>query len=101
MIKHTCVHFICSKETYKVKCKDVGQVTELVIWHDGSGFASSWYLDKVSSSELPGHPSFLIKKWSTIIDQSQVELLEFEIDAGSMRLKVICNNENFNSTNEI
>ena len=56
------VHFRFSQEEYKIKCQDLGKIESLKIWHDGSGLASAWFLDKVRSH-------FLLRKFDCITMQ--------------------------------
>jgi hypothetical protein len=31
-------------DTFEVTCRDLGELSELTVWHDGSGLGSSWNL---------------------------------------------------------
>ncbi len=37
-----------SQDSYKLKSVDLGPLQKVKVWHDGSGLASDWFLDKVS-----------------------------------------------------
>lgn len=34
-------------DVFGVECEDLGNLTKIRIGHDGSGFGSGWFLDKV------------------------------------------------------
>ena len=44
--------FVSRKDVFDLKLKDVGKVNKLTVTHDGSGFASAWFLEKVGRTVL-------------------------------------------------
>ena len=40
------------EDTYPLTCKELGQLKKLKISHDGKGFKSAWFLEKVGSCSL-------------------------------------------------
>ena len=41
------MYFLFQMDAFVVPAVDLGTLTSLCIGHDGSGFGSSWYLDRV------------------------------------------------------
>ncbi len=57
---------------YDIECQPLGELKELKVWHDGSGFGSDWFLEKVTfSASVLSFDIFVIilpsrRWWSTI-----------------------------------
>ncbi|KAH3761318.1 hypothetical protein Pelo_6863 [Pelomyxa schiedti] len=56
-----------SEDKFGIECESLGDLVSLDIWHDGSGFGSAWFLDKVIVEEdVPTDARkwfFLCGKW--------------------------------------
>jgi hypothetical protein len=39
-------------DSFEVACRDLGELSELTVWHDGSGFGSGWNLAYVEVQHL-------------------------------------------------
>ncbi|XP_028592785.2 oxygen-regulated protein 1 [Podarcis muralis] len=52
-------------DTFRIKTKDVGRLQKIEIGHDGKGFASGWFLEKVEITEVSTNElySFSCNRW--------------------------------------
>ena len=48
---------------YTITCLPLGKLEKLRIWHDGSGFGSDWYLEKVEVKYEGETTVFLCDQW--------------------------------------